>query len=109
MKHVNISKNTKFFDASNDIRDNDIENHAESVSFLTLKCDLKVAKVKLDASKRLASELERTINNQELIISLLQNPKNLEVNYGPNTNNRSAVATVSLKSEYARIVNLASN
>lgn len=37
-----------------------------------MRCDLRVARSEIAASKRLIQELERTIGNQELIISLLK-------------------------------------
>ena len=57
----------------------------DKVSYLTVKNELKCIQIEQECSKRLIVELERTINNQELIISLLKNDRNSDVNKCHNT------------------------
>uniref|UniRef100_A0A6P7GGV0 Uncharacterized protein LOC114337937 n=1 Tax=Diabrotica virgifera virgifera TaxID=50390 RepID=A0A6P7GGV0_DIAVI len=92
VKYVESDENTKFPDVTTEISDNSSTDHAHAVSHLTLKYDLKVANIQLEASTRIIKELERTISNQDYIINLLQNPANLQVNHVPNTNKQSGVA-----------------
>lgn len=60
------------FDSANGDAESVFETQKKSIMQLSMKYDLIVAKVELEASKRLICELERTIDNQKLIISLLQ-------------------------------------
>ena len=57
----------------------------DKVSYLTVKNELKCIQIEQKCSKRLIVELERTINNQELIISLLKNDRYSDVNKCHNT------------------------
>ncbi|XP_050497502.1 uncharacterized protein LOC126878685 [Diabrotica virgifera virgifera] len=82
-------------DATDEILDNFIADNAEPVSEITLKYELKIANIQVEASTRLIKELERTISNKDLIINLLQNPANLEVKHESNTNTGSSVAVPS--------------
>ncbi|KAG5888289.1 hypothetical protein JTB14_006676 [Gonioctena quinquepunctata] len=71
--------------------------NADSANFkvMAMECDLKVATVELDASKRLIRELGRTGSNQQHIIQLLDG-KNTADN---NINKNCAVASSSTKSQ----------
>lgn len=94
VNYIEVGENSEFSDAVNDVADNLGPEHAKPVSLSTLKCDLKISQIELQASKRLISELERTISNQELIIHLMQKSINLEVNNVPNVNNPNVLNTV---------------
>lgn len=53
-----------------------------------MKCNLKIAKVELVASKSLIRELERTIENQELIINMFKSDYEFKVKHDGETKNR---------------------
>ncbi|CAG9815964.1 unnamed protein product [Phaedon cochleariae] len=60
-----------------------------------IPCDLKVARIEVESSKRLVSELERTVGYQQRVIELLD-AKTMKY---PNTNKECAVASSLSKSQ----------
>lgn len=72
------TENVGFYDYSSDSTPN-LGNRNQEMSILALKCDLRVARIEVDSSKKIISELERSVNNQELIINLLKKGQNQKV------------------------------
>nr|CAI5844842.1 unnamed protein product [Callosobruchus analis] len=68
-------ENLEFFDSFSDARALAADNPTLGMRTMAIKCDLKIAKAQLESSNRLVRELERTIQNQELIINLLKAEK----------------------------------
>ncbi|CAG9825665.1 unnamed protein product [Phaedon cochleariae] len=75
----------------------DISLNADSdnLKVMAAKCDLKVALVELESSKMIIRELERSVNNQQRLIELLDG-KDTQV---PNINKVCEVASSSTKSQ----------
>lgn len=82
-----IENSKQIFTCGNNMVVNDLTstNSTDKVSYFTIQNELKCNQVKLECSARLITELERTIKNQELIISLLKNDRNCDTNKSFNT------------------------
>lgn len=102
IKFMEDSQNSESSEASSVSSENHLGVNTKPVSLIELQCELKISKIELDASKRLISELERTISNQEYIISLIKNTDNVQVNNERNTNGKTSVVNVHTKTGNAR-------
>ena len=53
-----------------------LKSENADMTIIKLQCDLKVAKIEVESSKRLIRELERSVNNQEELIGMLKKEQN---------------------------------
>ncbi|KAG5886298.1 hypothetical protein JTB14_001516 [Gonioctena quinquepunctata] len=75
---------------------------SENIKVMSVKCDLKVALVELEASKMIIRELERSVINQQRLIELLDE----KGTHARNINNICAVASSSTKSQISGVVQI---
>lgn len=75
------SEDGVFLDTFCDAQNLPTDNLNLEMKTMMIKCDLKIAKAQLESSHRLIKELERTIENQELIISFCKKSNLISNNY----------------------------